>query len=194
MDIGQAGGSKQTGQMVRHLVIPSIGAPPREKRFVEAPEFVGRIGLPLVPRVAIVEHNEHSACSGGMLHLRNRETRVGNPLERARRRDDIELRPEREGSCVARFKPQVGNAGVFRARQFQQPLIAIHADDRSMRTDGFGNPRGNRTGATADIEDPISRPKALGQASVIPFESSASQDARIRVVGLGGHFSFDQTD
>src|SRR6185312_5983678 len=96
LNIGQAGGSKQIGQMIRHFVVPSIGAPPCEKRFVKSFELVRRTGLPLVPRAAIVKHNEQSAWPESLLHLRNREAGISDPLECARRRNDIELRPERE--------------------------------------------------------------------------------------------------
>jgi hypothetical protein len=109
-----------------------------------------------------------------LLHVGDGESWRRNPLEGASGGDDVELRAKAQAGAIADLELQIRERRMCGSRHVEELGVAIEADDAPQRPNSFGNARGNRACAAADVEDRDPRLQKAGQPAVISFEGSPS--------------------
>ena len=107
--------------------------------------------------VVIEDHNDTRGF-GSFLHIRDRQSRFGDPLECSCRRDHIEPGTESQCRRIATFEVQIRDRRVLAPRYFEKRLVPVNAHHVSLRSDSLCYPRGNRASAATDIQNGHSRP------------------------------------
>jgi hypothetical protein len=174
-----------------HFVIPTVCASPRKDGLVESFELRrGRV-FPLVFGVVVVENRDGTAVFGGLLHIVDRQTRIGDPLQGPRGDDDVKLPAKPLRRCISVLELQAVDSGVFLSRDLDKRHVSINADHAVLGAHGPCNACGNGSGPAADVEEKHSRARKFSEAAVVPFESSPAKDARVGSVELGRHVPFN---
>src|SRR5207249_3817460 len=111
--------------------------------------------------------------------IRNRQSRIGNPLECPSGGHYVELRSEAQSRRVAVLKMQIRIHVVLGSRKFEQYFVAIDAGYKSIWSNSLGNACRDCTSAAADVKHKESRLQQFGKAAVVSLKSPPTEDSRI---------------
>ncbi len=160
--------------MFRHLIIPSIRLPPREKRLVETAKFARRFGFPCITQMAVIQYNDHTAGLRGLLHATHRLFRARDPLQDSPTRHNIEFRRVWRLN-LSRRRIRTSGWQFRRARAPVRHFITVNPHHAATRANGFRNPRCDGPCAATDIEHRHPWLQNRGQATVVLLQGSATQ-------------------
>jgi hypothetical protein len=139
--------------------------------------------------VIVIEHHDPASRYHRAPHPGDSGVRPANPLQCTGGVHYVEGLIENPGQDIAPGKVQVRNGVMLLASLSQQRLITVYTQNVTLSADHPGNVGCDRPGSTTDIKDRHAGTKHSRQPPMVALKRSATQDTRIRLMGLVAHHS-----
>jgi hypothetical protein len=100
----------------------------------------------------VVKNDDQARGFRRSFHARDRRRGIGDPLQRSRGRDNVELRTEPQRCRVAALEPQVCQISMLSQRGRKKGLVPIDADYLPGCADCLSDACRNRAGTASDVK------------------------------------------